>query len=125
MFLSKRDLKLSLSRLLGSETKGYGHGGTNCYSVDICPDLLLAAISAAAALAFYLLYMAITMVPVGRKRRKRNLDKDSNYGNQRKGKYLITFSAHCSMKYIELLNLFLSDNKWNISLIIIYDLEER
>ena len=99
MFSSKRDLKLSLSRLLGSETKGYGHGGTNCYSVDICPDLLLAAISAAAALAFYLLYMAITMVPVGRKRRKRNLDQNSNYGNQRRRKFSIIFSTHCSMKY--------------------------
>ena len=109
MFSSKRDLKLSLSRLLGSETKGYGHGGTNCYSVDICPDLLLAAISAAAALAFYLLYMAITMVPVGRKRRKRNLDQNSNYGNQRRRKFSITFSALCNMKDIKLSYLFLDD----------------
>lgn len=77
----QRDLKLSLSRLLGSETKGYGHGGTNCYSVDICPDLLLAAIAVAAAAAFYLLYMAITMV-VGRKRRKRSLEKNDFYGDQ-------------------------------------------
>ena len=81
-FVFQRDLKLSLTRLLGSETKGYGHGGTNCYSVDICPDLLLAAISAAAAAAFYLLYMAITMVPVGRKRRKRSLEKNKVYGDQ-------------------------------------------
>ena len=75
-------MKLSLARLVGSETKGYGHGGTNCYSVDICPDLLLAGIAVAGAVAFYLLYMGITMV-VGRKRRKRSLEKDSIYGNQR------------------------------------------
>ena len=78
-------MKISLGGLLGSETKEYGGGGTNCYSVDICPDLLLAAIAAAAALAFYLIYMAITMVPVGRKRRKRNIDNENTtfYGDQR------------------------------------------
>ena len=87
-------MKISLGGLLGSETKEYGGGGTNCYSVDICPDLLLAAIAAAAALAFYLLYMAITMV-VGRKRRKRNIDNENRnlYGDQRiKGDFLFNYN---------------------------------
>ena len=67
----------SLSRLLGSETKGYSGGsGGHCFTVDICPDLLLAAIAAAASVAFFLLYQGITMV-VGRKRRKRNVEKES------------------------------------------------
>ena len=58
-------------RIFDSGTK---HGkdkdlGTNCATIDICPDILIAAIFAAAAAVFVLLYMAITKA--GR-RRKRN-----------------------------------------------------
>ena len=67
--------------LFGSETSSHGGGGHHCYSVDICPDLILAAIAAAASVAFFLLYQGITMV-VGRKRRKRNDDKANFYGIQ-------------------------------------------
>ena len=64
----------------GSGQSGsYGkHGnedqGTNCATVDICPDLLFGAIFAAGAAAFAALYIAITMAQA--KRRKRAI-KDS------------------------------------------------
>ena len=48
---------------------GGGHGGGpmgGCFSIDICPDLILAAIAAAAAAAAFLIYNAIT---AGRKKR--------------------------------------------------------
>ena len=67
--------------LFGSETSSHGGGGHHCYSVDICPDLILAAIAAAASVAFFLLYQGITMV-VGRKRRKRDDEKANLYGSQ-------------------------------------------
>ena len=58
----------------GAASGGYGSyssmsSGSNCFTIDICPDLLLAAIAAAAAAAFYLIYQAITMAM----RRKRSL----------------------------------------------------
>ena len=45
-------------------------GDDNCddFELDICPDLLLAAIASAAAAAFALLYTAITMA--GRRKRR-------------------------------------------------------
>ena len=49
---------------------GFGGGsGDNCFDLDICPDLILAAIATAAAAAFYFLYIAITMAQRRRKRR--------------------------------------------------------
>ena len=39
-----------------------GGGSSSCFTIDICPDLLIAAIAAAAAGAFYLIYTGITKV---------------------------------------------------------------
>ena len=57
----------------------YGGGGLDpgsCFSLDICPDLILAAIAAAAAAAAFLIYNAI--VAAG-KRRKRSGDSGENF----------------------------------------------
>ena len=59
------------SSMFGSFSGG-GHGGTppgSCFSIDICPDLLLAALAAAAAAGFVAIFIAITMA--GRRRRRR------------------------------------------------------
>ena len=56
----------------GSDSYGSysGSGGSgSCFSIDICPDLILAAIAAAAAAAAFLIYQAIT---VAGKRKKRD-----------------------------------------------------
>ena len=45
-----------------------------CFTIDICPDLLLAGIAAAAAAAFVFLYQQITLK--GR-RKKRAMDSES------------------------------------------------
>ena len=55
---------------------GYGSDPGSCFSLDICPDLILAAISAAAAAAAFLIYQAITMA--GRRRRKRSLGQEED-----------------------------------------------
>ena len=55
--------------LAGSHSGG-GYATSSCLTVDICPDLLFAAIAAAAAAGFYLIYEAIT---VKGRRRKRSL----------------------------------------------------
>ena len=47
-----------------------GGGSSSCFTIDICPDLLIAAIAAAAAGAFYLIYTGITKASA--KRRKRS-----------------------------------------------------
>ena len=71
------DLDTTGSDLLGSLSGGGDHGMSgsgsgSCFSLDICPDLILALIAAAAAGGFYFLYITITMA--GRKRkRKRSL----------------------------------------------------
>ena len=49
-----------------------GGSGSNCFTIDICPDLLLAGIAAAAAGAFFLIYQAITMA--ARRRKRSNLE---------------------------------------------------
>ena len=60
-----------LGSLSGGGDSGMGGSGS-CFSLDICPDLILALIAAAAAGGFYFLYITITMA--GRKRkRKRSL----------------------------------------------------
>ena len=58
---------------------GYGShsgmsSGSNCFTIDICPDLLLAAIAAAAAGAFFFIYQAITMAM----RKKRSIIEHPN-----------------------------------------------
>ena len=44
--------------------------------LDICPDLLLAGIAAAGAAALLALYVALTMNPAGRRKRRRSLDDE-------------------------------------------------
>ena len=71
--------------LFGSSSKGGQTGGIKdgeCFKLNICPDLLIAAIALAATLAFVALFQAITMV-VGRKRRKRNTEQSVSQGEQR------------------------------------------
>ena len=61
--------------LVGSGSNSYGDVGGNtgsCFSIDVCPDLILAAIAAAAAGAAFVIYQAITAR--GKKRRKREKD---------------------------------------------------
>ena len=41
----------------------------SCFSLDICPDIILALLAAAAAAGFYFIYITITMA--GRRRRRR------------------------------------------------------
>ena len=42
--------------------------GTNCATIDICPDLLIGALFAAGAVAFFFLYQAITKAGERKKR---------------------------------------------------------
>ena len=70
---------LSIPGLGSGQSGSYSkHGnedqGTNCATIDICPDLLFGAIFAAGAAAFAALYVAITMA--GRRRKKREATKD-------------------------------------------------
>ena len=65
--------------LIGSEAGhhgSYGGGGfmgsDSCFSIDICPDLIFAAVAAAAAAGVYVIYQAI--VTKGKRRRKRDSD---------------------------------------------------
>ena len=72
----------SLSQLFGSFSSGGGYedSGSNsgsCFSLDICPDILLALIAAAAAAGFYFLYITITMA--GRRRRRREVPVECEY----------------------------------------------
>ena len=65
------------TQLFGSHSGG-GYGDTptgSCFSIDICPDLLLAALAAAAAAGFFAIYIAITMAG---KRKKRSSESDSS-----------------------------------------------
>ena len=84
------DMKASASIPgIGSGHKhGYGHEdqGTNCATIDICPDLLFGAIFAAGAAAFAAFYVAITMA--GRRRRKREI-KDNFVKNVDSDKFVI------------------------------------
>ena len=60
-----------VSDLLGSASGGYGSHddpGGSCFTIDICPDLILAAIVAAAAAAAVLIFNAI--VAAGRRKRR-------------------------------------------------------
>ena len=51
--------------------------------LDICPDVLLAAIAAAGAAALVALYVALTMQANGRRKRRRSLDhKDQEFFSQ-------------------------------------------
>ena len=61
-------LQGSSSSSYGSYGGGYGLDPGSCFSLDICPDLILAAIAAAAAVAAFLIYNAI--VAAGRRKKR-------------------------------------------------------
>lgn len=46
--------------------------------LDICPDVLLAAIAAAGAAALVALYVALTMQANGRRKRRRSIDHEAH-----------------------------------------------
>ena len=58
---------------LGGSYSG-GYGKDSCLTIDICPDLLFAALAAAAAAAFVFFTQAITMIG---KRKRRSVDFDN------------------------------------------------
>ena len=65
-----------LGGLFGSLSSSGGYsdmssGSGSCFSLDICPDIILALIAAAAAAGFYFIYITITMA--GRRRRRRSV----------------------------------------------------
>ena len=93
-----------LGDLTGSDSNSYGsysgHGASpgSCFSLDICPDLILAAIAAAAAAAAFLIYNAI--VAAGRRRKR----SDGSYEDS----FLSSFFAMISpadLKLATLVNL--------------------
>ena len=59
-----------------SGSHGYGDfssfGSSSCFSIDICPDLVLGAIAAASAAAGFLIYTAIINAAARRKKRDDN-----------------------------------------------------
>ena len=80
------DLKTAGTTSLGSGQSGsYGSKGghedqgTNCATIDICPDLLFGGLFAAGAAAFAAIYIAITMAARKRKRREAKTSNDNNY----------------------------------------------
>ena len=75
--------------------------GTNCATVDICPDLLIAGIFIAGAAAFLLLYQTITMV--GR-RKKRGLMHELNLLDIFE-KYDEDYVYHGTVFHVDLLDL--------------------
>jgi hypothetical protein len=65
--------------LKSSPSHGYGHAGntgsfslsgsgSSCFTINICPDLILAGIAAIGAAAFYSIYFALTTK--GRRKRR-------------------------------------------------------
>lgn len=67
-------LQTSAQSLFGSFSGHGGGSGSDCFTIDICPDLLIAGIAAAAAAAFFLIYQGITMAV---RRRKRDSSPES------------------------------------------------
>ena len=78
-WLGLGDLQGSQSQPYGSHSGGGGYGGSpggSCFSIDICPDLILAAIAAAAAAAAFFLYITITAA--GRRRKRSDGSKEAS-----------------------------------------------
>jgi hypothetical protein len=77
-----RTLKVEdLTGLEGSKVVYFGKPNPSqeqcsSFDLDICPDLLLALIAAASAAGFILLYIAITVNPMGKRRRKRSAEEN-------------------------------------------------
>jgi hypothetical protein len=62
-----------------TNTSFSGGGGTgSCLSIDICPDLILAAIAVAAGGAVFLIYQAITVA--GRRKKRDDHNKVGFFG---------------------------------------------
>ena len=59
----------------GSFSGGGGMG--SCFSIDICPDLILAAIAVAAGGAVFLIYQAITVA--GRRKKRDNHNEEETF----------------------------------------------
>ena len=77
-WLGLGDQQASQSQQYGSFSGG-GYGGSpggSCFSIDICPDLILAAIAAAAAAAAFFLYITIT--GAGRRRKRSDGSKEAS-----------------------------------------------
>ena len=94
IFLHKTPLPLPLCSALcsflpdqtpaeGSKIVKYGKPNPSqeecsAFDLDICPDLLLAGIAAAGAAALIALYVALTMNPNGRRKRRRSLGDEGH-----------------------------------------------
>ena len=66
----------SKSDMVGSLSGGSSGGGSStCFDIDICPDLILAGLATFAAVAFFMIYQAITMAAVAPRKRRRSLTK--------------------------------------------------
>ena len=93
-------LQSSQSQPYGSYASGYGGGGSpggSCFSIDICPDLILAAIAAAAAAAAFGLYIAITQAGRRKKRSDGSVEEES---------FLDSFIRSWAPQFVGLSNLF-------------------
>ena len=53
----------------------------SCFTLSICPDLILAAAALAGAAAFIVLYLAITANPNGKRRRRKRRRKRGAEGS--------------------------------------------
>ena len=93
-----QDLQSSQSQPYGSYSSGYGGGspGGSCFSIDICPDLILAAIAAAAAAAAFGLYIAITQAGRRKKRSDGSVDES----------FLDSFVRSWAPQFVGVSNLF-------------------
>ena len=94
-----QDLQSSQSQPYGSYSSGYGGGspGGSCFSIDICPDLILAAIAAAAAAAAFGLYIAITQAGRRKKRSDGSVEEES---------FLDSFVRSWAPQFVGVSNLF-------------------
>ena len=92
-------LQSSQSQPYGSYASGYGGGspGGSCFSIDICPDLILAAIAAAAAAAAFGLYIAITQAGRRKKRSDGSVEEES---------FLDSFIRSWAPQFVGISNLF-------------------
>ena len=76
--------------------------GTNCATIDICPDILIAGVFIAGVAAFLLLYQTITMV--GR-RKKRGLKHELDlFGIFEK--YYEDYVYNGTVFYVDLLDFY-------------------
>lgn len=121
-------------RLTAAQSGGGGHGSFSgfgsmmeCFTIDICPDLLLGAIAAAAAVAFVLIYQGITMA-VRRRKRSENVSEDF-FGRFQDifyiGKFVAKSYSDSILDWFSKVsrNLSSPSNKWRTEITIIHGLE--